>query len=207
MRPAIALLSLLVLSACAFTAERTPEALKALPAGEYHLEKPHASLVFRVKHLGLSGYTLRFADFDATLDFDPDKPAASRVSAIINPMSVRSDHPTDAGWDARIGGDILRGGTFPQITFDSTRIEVTGDFSGRVTGNLGLMGITKPVTLDVTYNGSMASAALYSGRAAVGFSAHGSFRRSDFGSTRYAAFVGDEVEVEIEAEFTRSGSS
>jgi polyisoprenoid-binding protein YceI len=197
------LLACLLLSACAFTAEQTPQALQSLPAGQYQLEKPHASLTFGVTHLGLSTYTLRFADFDATLDFDPANPAASRVSAVINPMSVRSDHPTDAGWDGRIGSDILRGGTFPQITFTSTAVDVTGSYAGRVTGDLTLMGVTKPVTLDVTYNGSMASAALYGGRAAVGFSASGQFKRSDFGSTRYAEFVGEEVTVRIEAEFTR----
>jgi polyisoprenoid-binding protein YceI len=193
----------LLLSACAFTAEQTPQALMSLPAGQYQLEKPHASLTFGVTHLGLSTYTLRFADFDASLDFDPANPAASRVSANINPLSVRSDHPTDAGWDGRIGNDILRGGTFPQITFTSTAVNLTGPFTGQVTGDLTLMGVTKPVTLDVTYNGSMASAALYSGRAAVGFSACGRFKRSDFGSARYAEFVGDEVSVRIEAEFTR----
>lgn len=197
------LLACLLISACAFTAERTEEALKALPAGQYQLEKPHASLTFGVTHLGLSRYTLRFADFDATLDFDPANPAASRVSAIINPLSVRSDHPTDAGWDGRIGSDILQGGTFPQITFTSTAVDVTGAYTGRVTGDLTVMGVTKPVTLDVTYNGSMASAALYGGRAAVGFSATARFKRSDFGSTRYAEFVGDEVDVRIEAELTR----
>lgn len=197
------LLACLLLSACAFTAEQTPQALMSLPAGQYQLEKPHASLTFGVTHLGLSRYTLRFADFDATLDFDPASPATSRVSATINPMSVRSDHPTDTGWDGRIGSDLLRGGTFPQITFTSTAVNLTGPFTGQVTGDLTLMGVTKPVTLDVTYNGSMASAALYSGRAAVGFSATAKFLRSDFGSTRYAEFVGDEVEVSIQAEFTR----
>lgn len=197
------LFACLFVSACAFTADQTPEALRSLPAGQYQLEKPHASLTFGVTHLGLSRYTLRFADFDASLDFDPANPAASRVSAIINPLSVRSDHPTDAGWDGRIGSDILQGGRFPQVTFTSTSVETTGPYSGRVTGDLTLMGVTKPVTLDVTYNGSMASAALYGGRAAVGFSATARFKRSDFGSTRYAEFVGDEVDVRIEAEFTR----
>ena len=203
MRRLIATFPVVLLSACAFTAEQTPQALQSLPAGLYQLEKPHASLTFGVTHLGLSRYTLRFSDFDATLDFDPANPAASRVSASINPLSVRSDHPTDAGWDGRIGNDILQGGTFPQITFTSTAVTVTGPFTGQVTGDLTLMGTTKPVTLDVTYNGSMASAALYGGRAAVGFSASGQFKRSDFGSTHYAEFVGDEVTVRIEAEFTR----
>ena len=193
----------LVLSACALTASQAPQALQSLPAGAYQLEKPHGSLTFRVKHLGLSYYTARFADFDATLDFDPKTPAASRVKAIINPLSVRTDNAADPGWDKRIGQDMMKGADFPQIVFASTAIETTGPSTGKVTGDLTLAGVTKPVTLDVTYNGAMASAALYAGRPAVGFSARGTLLRSAFGLTRYAEFVGDEVEIIIEAEFTR----
>lgn len=198
------LLAPLFFSACAFVApEPTAQSLQSLPAGAYQLEKAHASLLFRVKHLGLSYYTARFTDFDATLDFDPKSPASSHVKAIINPLSVRTDNPTDPGWDKRIGEDLMRGTQFPQIVFDSTRIETTGAFTGKVTGALTFMGVTQPVTLDVTYNGSMDSAALYAGRPAVGFSARGKLTRSAFGSTRYQDFVGDQVEVVIEAEFTR----
>lgn len=199
----LALLIPFALSACAFTATQTPQALQSLPAGAYQLEKPHGSLTFRVKHLGLSYYTARFADFDATLDFDPKAPAASHVKAIINPLSVRTDNAADPGWDKRIGADLLKGADFPQIVFTSTSIETTGPFTGKVTGDLTLAGVTRSVTLDVTYNGSMASAALYAGRPAVGFSARGILARSAFGLTRYAEFVGDEVEFIIEAEFTR----
>jgi polyisoprenoid-binding protein YceI len=199
----LALLLPLALSACALTATQTQQALQSRPAGAYQLEKPHGSLTFRVKHLGLSWYTARFADFDATLDFDPKAPAASHVKAIINPLSVHTDNAADPGWDKRIGADMLKGATFPQIVFDSTSIEATGPFTGKVTGALTLAGVTKPVTLDVTYNGGMDSAALYAGRPAIGFSARGKLNRSAFGLTRYAEFVGDEVEFIIEAEFTR----
>lgn len=199
----IALFIPLALSACALTATQSPQALQSLPAGAYQLEKPHGSLTFRVKHLGLSYYTARFADFDATLDFDPKAPAASRVKAIINPLSVRTDNTADPGWDKRIGADLLKGADFPQIIFDSTSIETTGPFTGKVTGDLTLAGITKPVTLDVIYNGGMDSAVLYAGRPAIGFSARGKLTRSAFGLTRYAEFVGDDVEIVIEAEFTR----
>jgi len=202
MRLALFLLPL-ALSACALTATQTPQALQTQPAGAYQLEKAHGSLLFRVKHLGLSYYTARFADFDATLDFDPKAPAASHVKAIINPLSVRTDNPTDPGWDKRVSEEMLKGAQFPQIVFDSTQIETTSPFTGKVTGALTFMGVTKPVTLDVTYNGGMDSAALYAGRPAIGFSANGKLNRSDFGSTRYNALVGDEVEVVIEAEFTK----
>ncbi|MBP9234493.1 MAG: polyisoprenoid-binding protein [Hyphomonadaceae bacterium] len=199
----LALLLPLALSACAFTATQTPQTLQSLPAGAYQLERPHGSLTFRVKHLGLSWYTARFADFDATLEFDPKAPAASHVKAIINPLSVRTDNAADPGWDKRIGQDMLKGADSPQIIFDSTSIETTGPFTGKVTGALTLAGVTRPVTLDVTYNGGMDSAVLYAGRPAVGFSARGMLKRSAFGLTRYSEFVGDEVEIVIEAEFTR----
>ena len=201
-RPA-ALLSLILLASCSLTATQTQSSLRSVGEGAWKLEKPHASLVWRVKHMGLSNYTARFADFDATLDFDPKAPAASHVKAIINPLSVRTDNAADPGWDKRIGQDMMKGADFPQIVFDSTSIETTGPFTGKVSGNLTLAGVSKPVTLDVTYNGAMASAALYAGRPAVGFSARGTLKRSDFGLTRYADFVGDEVEFIIEAEFTR----
>jgi polyisoprenoid-binding protein YceI len=199
----IACLAALALSACAFTADESPRTLQSLPTGQYQLEKDHGSLLFRVKHLGLSYYTVRLPSFDATLDFNPAAPAASKITALIDTTSVRTDHPTDKEWDARLSRDLLRSNAFPQASFTSTHIDVTGANTGRVTGDLTLFGVTRPVTLDVTYNGGMAAAALYGGRPALGFSARGSFKRSDFGSTRYSDFVGDEIQLVIEAEFTR----
>ena len=199
------LLAALPLGSCAITATQSVAAIQTAGAGAYALEKPHASLTWRVKHMGLSNYTARFADFDATLDFDPGNVEASKVKAVINPMSVRTDHPTDSEWDMRIGRDLFRGEQFPQIVFESTSVQKTGEFTGVLTGDLTFLGVTKPVTLDVAFNGAAKAAALYQGRDAVGFSARGVLRRSDFGSTRYAAFVGDEVEIVIEAEFTRKG--
>jgi polyisoprenoid-binding protein YceI len=204
MRLAVLTVALLA-SACAFTATQSVQQLQSLPAGQWQLEKPHGSVLFRIRHLGLSWYTARFTDLDATLDFDPRNPAASHVKAIINPLSVRAEHPTDKDWDRRIGEDLLEGKEHPQIVFDSTKVETTGEFTGKVTGNLTMMGVTEPVTLDVTYNGGMDSAALYAGRAAVGFSARGTLDRTDFGLTRYSSIIGSEVEVVIEIEFTRRG--
>src|SRR5262245_42610528 len=199
-------LALVVLaSACALTAKQSTQQLQSLPSGQYQLEKAHGSLLFRIKHLGLSYYTARLTDFDATLDFDPKKPKAAHVKAIINPLAVHAEHPTDKGWDQRIGEDLLEGKEYPQIVFNSTKVETTGEFSGKVTGDLTFMGETQPVTLDVTYHGGMAPAALDQGRAAVGFSARGKFDRTEFGLTRYGSIIGDEVEVVIEVEFTKRG--
>jgi polyisoprenoid-binding protein YceI len=197
--------AVVLLASCSLTGKQTSQALQSLPSGAYQLEKPHASLLFRVKHMGLSYYTARLTEFDATLDFDPKNPAASHVKAIINPLSVHAEHPTDKDWDRRIGEDFFEAKDYPQIVFDSKKVEVTGEFTGKVTGDLTFMGVTEPVTLDVTFNGSAPAAALYQGRDAVGFSARGKLTRSDFGLTRYGSIVGDEVEIVIEAEFTRRG--
>lgn len=194
----------LAAASCSITGNSSIQTLQSLPAATYKMEKPHASLLIRVKHMGLSYYTMRFTDFDATLEFDPKNPTASHVKAIVNPLSVQADHPEDKEkWDQRIGEDMLEGKEFPQIVFDSTKIETTGDHTGKVTGNLTLMGVTEPMTLDVTYNGAAPGAALYQGRDAIGFSARGHFDRSDYGSTRYGAIVGSDVEVVLEVEFTR----
>jgi polyisoprenoid-binding protein YceI len=99
----------LIASSCSLTGNQSVQTLQSLPAATYRLEKPHASLLVRMKHMGLSWYTVRFTDFDATLEFDPQNPAASHVKAIVNPKSVRGEHPTDTGWDKRMGEDLLAG--------------------------------------------------------------------------------------------------
>jgi polyisoprenoid-binding protein YceI len=202
MKPA-ALLSLLLLASCSLTAAQTQSTLQSVGGGEWRLEKPHTSVIWRVKHMGLSNYTARFTDVDVALDFDPKKPAAAHLKAIINPMSVHAEHPTDKDWDHKLGADFFKGEQFPQIVFTSTKIDLTGEFTGKVTGDLAFLGQTHPVTLDVTFNGAAPHAALYQGRDAIGFSAHGTLKRSEFGLSRYGAFVGDDVELVIEAEFTK----
>jgi polyisoprenoid-binding protein YceI len=187
---------------CALFTTAKPDT-QNLSAGAYRMDKAHASLIWRVKHQGLSSYTARLTDFDISLDFDPANVAESHVKAIINPLSVSTDHPTDKDWNRRIGEDFLRGKDFPQIAFTSKKIEKTGETTGKLTGDLSFMGITRPVTLDVTYNGH-ATSPLRLGKDLVGFSVHGSFSRSAFGSDAYASIASDAVEIIIEAEFAHS---
>ena len=142
----------LLASGCALSARQSEQSLQSLPSGAYSLQKPHSSVIFRVKHLGLSNYTMRFTDFDASLDFDPDSPTAAHVKAIINPLSVHAEHPTDTDWDRRIGEDLMEGTEFPQIVFESTGIETTGDNNvPKVTVNVSspMMQLFKSDTLTV----------------------------------------------------------
>lgn len=174
-----------------------------VPAGTYALDKAHASLTWRVSHLGFSMYTARFTDFDATVELDPKQPTRSSVTVRINPMSVRTDFPAPEtiDFDRKVGEEILKGKEHPDIRFRSTALVATGPTTGRMTGDLTFLGVTRPVTLDVRLNGAGPNP--FSKAPTIGFSATGSIRRSEFGSTAYAPGIGDEVELIIEAEFQK----
>lgn len=175
----------------------------SVPAGEYVLEKTHASLTWKINHMGLSYYTARFTSFDSTINLDPKTPTNSTVSVTIDPRSVRTDFPfpEKEDFDKVIAEKVLQAGQFPTITFQSTGLTATGATTGKLAGNLTLMGVTKPVTLDVTLNGAkehpMRKVPV------LGFSATGSFKRSDFGSTFLQGPIGDEITVLIEVEFLK----
>lgn len=183
-------------------AEDTP--LNGMPSGLYKLDKSHASMIWKVNHLGLSNYTARFADFDIDLDFQAQDVEKSRVRATIDPTSITTDHPNpekkdfdkelskNAGW--------FNTDQFPSITFKSSKVTKTSDKTGKITGDLTFLGKTKPITLDVVFNKAMGNHPMVN-KPALGFSATTSLKRSDFGMTRYLPQIGDKVDVIIEAEF------
>ncbi|MES2894423.1 MAG: YceI family protein [Pseudomonadota bacterium] len=183
----------------------------ALP-GAYIIDPDHTSVTFRANHLGLSKYTARFTKVGADLQFDPANPSAMSVSATIDPRSLETDYskPATVDFDAELAGPSwLDAAKFPQIAFKSTKVEPTGPNTAKVTGDLSLHGVTKPVILDVTFNGGMAPNAMDPAGSRIGFSARGALKRSDFGVSYGIPApgsnfgVGDEVEVIIETEFTQ----
>jgi polyisoprenoid-binding protein YceI len=187
------------------------EAAKSLvteaPAGIYNIDLSHADLSFRLKHLGFSLYTARFTKFTAQLNFDPLKPAAMSVTTIVDPYSLALPSPPAGFLNTLLGPEWLDAAQFPQIVFRSTDVEMTGTSSMRITGDLTLHGITKPIVLNATFNGGYAGHP-FDPNGRVGFSARGTFKRSDFGivigipEPGTSMGVGDELEVIIEAEFT-----
>lgn len=181
------------------------------PKGTYKDDPNHSSLTFKILHFGLSNYTARFTKFDATLELDPAKLAASSVSVTIDPTSVKTDYPGDfkAGhkdspynsFEEEIaqGPKYLNAGKFGTITFKSTKVVQTGK-GLKVTGDLTFLGVTKPVTLDATVVGSVEKHP-YMGKGVVGFSAQTVFKRSDWGMTGTQAYLGDDVTIIFEGEF------
>ncbi|MFC7047663.1 YceI family protein [Emcibacter nanhaiensis] len=171
------------------------------PSGTYILEKKHAYLQFSYNHMGASHPIVLFRKFDATLHYKADDPEKSKVKVTIDPNSI------DTGMDMfdkelAEKPDFLDAGNYPEITFVATNLEQTGDGKGRMTGDLTIKGVTKPVTLDVTLNKSGTHP--MSGQAQLGFSATGTFKRSDFGIGYAVPMVSDELTVTIEVEFMPS---
>jgi polyisoprenoid-binding protein YceI len=187
-----------------------PASAAEVPAGSYNLDRAHASLIFRVSHLGFSNYTARFKRFDAKLEFDPKNLTASKVTATVDPNSLETDFPdpTKVDFNAQLKGDEwLNVAKFPEIEFESRQIDVTGENTVRINGDLTLHGVTRPITLEAKFNGGYAGHPMDS-NARIGFSAHGTLKRSEFGiaygipAPGTTMGVGDAVNVVIEAEFT-----
>lgn len=171
----------------------------AAPEGDYVLDPAHASVIWSVKHAGLSNYTARFDSISGALSFDPENPENSKVDILIDPKSVSTG---DNDFDEEIAAksSYFDAETYPQIRFVSTDIVKTGENTGTITGDLTFRGATLPVTLNTVFNG--AGTSFGNPGKTLGFSAKTSFKRSDFGMTNLINFgIGDEVTVVIETEF------
>lgn len=171
------------------------------PAGVYVADPAHTSVVWSLDHSGLSHWTARFVGARAVLDWKPEDPAASTLRVEIDPRTLRTDFPfpEETDFDGMIAGseDFLAD---KPIIFVSEKIELTGETTGLVHGELTMRGEAHPATLAVTFNGSMAEHP-FAKVAKVGFSATASFDRSDWGLDTLVPFIGDRIDVAIETQF------
>ena len=166
----------------------------------YEVDPVHTSVYFKIDHLGFSSLFGRFNSVGGSVVFDPDHPEAGGVELTIEAASVDTKHEER---DEHLRSpDFFNAREFPLITFRSTRIEATGDSRALVTGDFTLLGVTRPVTMEVTYN-AMGPYPFVSGQIRTGFSATGSVLRSDFGMTYALDTIGDEVTLFIEVEAFR----
>ncbi len=182
--------------------------MAAAPAGHYQLDKSHASLELRVSHLGFSTYTTRFSRFDSELTFDPKNIPAATLVTTVDATSFEMPEAPQKCLDIMKGPQFLDVAKFPKIVFRSQKVKMTGPKSLEITGTLELHGVTRPLVLSGTYNGGYAGMANMDPQARVGFSAHASFKRSDFGMSfgvpapGTTMGVGDLIDISIEAEFS-----
>ncbi|PIB95508.1 YceI family protein [Caulobacter sp. X] len=176
-----------------------------LPAGHYVLDKTHASVVGRIKHMGFSNYQFRFTKVDASFDYDPKAPQDAKIKVTVDPGSIDTATGADEfglKFNKELAGDgWLEAGKFPTATFVSTKVEPGAGQTGKVYGDFTLHGVTKPIVLDVTFNGVGGSFA--PGSVKTGFSATTTIKRSDFGVSKYVPLVSDDVALSIEVEFDK----
>lgn len=170
-----------------------------IEAGGYAVDPMHTQVAFAASHLGFTTFRGRFDAISGTLQFDPKKPAASTVDVTVQAASV--DTPVAELNDELKGERYLDALKFPEITFRSTRIVVTGPHEARVTGDFTLHGVTRPLTLDATLHGAGMDPIF--GKYTVGFELSGRIRRSDFGMKSDLSLVGDGVDLVISASFQK----
>lgn len=195
----MAFLLAMVAAVPAFAQQAGPTTdLAKLEGGVFNVDKGHAKILFSYSHFGYSTSYGLFTDFDAKLTFDPKAPASSALDATINLEGIET---TVAKLNEHLKtADFFDTAKFPHASFKSTKITVTGPTTGTVTGDLTLHGVTKPVTLDVVFNGGGTNMAR---KYDLGFNATGHVKRSDFGLGAYVPAVGDDVTLTISAEFDR----
>lgn len=168
----------------------------ALAADKYILDASHSQVVFSYNHLGFSTTHGMFSGFEGEIMFDEADPANSSVSVSMPTKSLFT------GWEKRDGhfmSDDFFGATDQDvISFTSTGIEVTGDDTAKITGDLTMNDTTKSVVLDAKLN--QAGTNPLAGKPWAGFDATTTLLRSDFGVGKFAPNVGDEVQVMISLE-------
>ena len=174
-----------------------PEQVKA---GAYILDKSHGKITWSISHMGFSTYIGQFTDVDAKLNLDTAKPATSTLDVTVNMSGIGTlNQKLDEHLKTE---DFFNTTKFPTATFKATKIELTSNKAAKITGNLTLLGTTKPLTIDATFN--QAGPTPMTNAYRVGFTGSGKLKRSDFGMSKFIPMLGDEVTLDIEAEFTAS---
>ncbi len=171
----------------------------ALSADTFKIDPAHTNTVFLVKHFGYSNVVGRFNDLSGSFVFDQENVANSTVELVIKASSVDTNHQKRD--DHLRSPDFLNVEEFPEITFKSTKVEKTGENTGKIIGDLTILGQTKPATLDVTFNTMKPHPIpFYKGVIVAGFSARAKVNRIDYGMTYGQGGIGDVLDLIIEVE-------
>ncbi len=173
--------------------------ISELRAGAYTLDPNHATLLWKINHLGFSTFIGRFNDFDAFLNFDPEDLENANLEVVINTASL--DINNEAFAEELRGSDWFNVEQFPQAVFrTSSFVEAIDEDTFVFQGELTLLGVTAPIDLEINFHGGGRNFLTRS--YTVGFSASATFQRSAFGLDRFARFgIGDDIELEIHVEF------
>lgn len=173
-------------------------------AGTYKTDPGHSLVGWRVDHFGFNDYFGIVGDVDGTLTIDPANLSAAKVDVtipiakVVTASAGLTDHLLRAGQN---GGKPDFFGPSPEpARFVSTNVEVDGT-EAKITGNLTLNGVTKPVTIDAEFTG--AGKGMMNQKETVGFEGETTIKRSEFGLTTFVPMVSDEVELDITIAFEK----
>lgn len=168
-------------------------------ADRFLFDKAHTQILFFVNHLGFSNSQGEFHDYDGEILFDLSNPAESSVEIVIQTKSIDMD---DEKWDDHLKNeDFFNVNLHPEMLFKSTAIELTGENTALISGDLTLLGVTKPVVLDTTFN--KAGRHPFNQKFVAGFSAKTTIKRSEWGMNYGLPMIGDDVQVVLEVEAIR----
>ncbi len=175
----------------------------------YTIDPAHSSAHFVVRHMMISNVRGTFTKLEGTVEYDPEKPAETKIAAAIDAASFSTREPQR---DTHLrSADFLEVEKYPSITFRSTGVEPAGEGEGKVTGELTIHGVTRQVTLSV--EGPTEELRDPWGNLRLGASATTKIKRSDFGLTYNAVLetggflVGDELKLEVEVELVRAAAA
>ena len=172
----------------------------AQAADKYVLDPMHTFVVFKIMDVGYAHVVGWFTAVAGELRFDPADVTKSALNVTIKTASIDTHFP-QRNKDL-MSPDFLNVAEFPEMTFKSTSVEKTGDKTGKVKGELTLLGVTKPVTMDVTFN-KVAPNPFHNNTPTAGFEAHTVVKRSDFGMKAEMASIGDEVDISIDSQASK----
>jgi len=180
--------------------------LAAVSGGTYSADPEHTLVIWTLDHLGFTPYTGMFGSVTGSLTIDPKQPNAARVDVTIPVIKVTTASAGLTSHLLRPGKDGSKPDFFGpapgDARFVSTKLETSGE-TAKLTGDFTFNGVTRPVTLNVTFYGAGKLPPQMGGKENIGFRATGSIKRSEFGLGYGVPIVGDEVKLEIAAAFQK----
>lgn len=190
----------LTLTACGQLLQpKIDSSFASIRPGNYQLDINHTAILFKIDHLGFTKFVGRFEKAEAALNYNQEKPELSTLEARVDMNSVNVNN--DKFEKTLRNRFWFNTAEFPQarfITLNAKKVSAKQlDFDGELT----FLGITQPLTLRVTINGAGNNIA--NGKYTLGFSATSTIKRSEHGLNRFTPAIGDEVELEVHAEFLR----
>lgn len=174
--------------------------IKRVTAGTYKVDPNHTQVFFSVSHMAITPLSGAFGASSGELVLDPARPAAAKVSVTFNMADMSL--PSAAWFKHMATAELFDIAKYPTATFTSTSVQPSGGDRAKITGNLTVRGVTRPVVLDAKFYGAGTNER--SKKLNIGFTATTRIKRSQFGFNYGLAAVGDDVDLQITGAFEKT---